>query len=116
MPRKASPRSATTPLAECSCPLPWNCRAQPSCPTIVIPSAGRLPRQGWPGWRRRRVDRGGFLLGEEGPGPFDSQGRGGIESPDFPSLGSLLVCAQGGHERTPTKIPKRGSRATLYPL
>ena len=100
MPRRGSRRSALTQFAGCSClPSPVPPGTQPSYPTIVITSAG-------PGFRARAGPFGtagvwieeGFPRGEEGrPEPFDSQGRGGIESARLPLFWALFAARQGGH-------------------
>ena len=74
-------------------PAPRAAGAQPSCPTIVFPSAGRLPgRDGQPGtvgvWIKE-----GFPSGEKAPEPLTGREGEVYSPPDFPSLGSLLAGA-----------------------
>src|SRR6266508_3164420 len=98
MPRKGSPGSATTPLAECSCPLPWNCPGATFAPDHRYhqcrPAAeAGLARMATPAYGSRR----GFFWARRAPGPFDSQGRGGIESARLPLCWDLIAVRSGGH-------------------
>jgi len=96
MPGKGSLRSAPSSQTA-PAPVPRAARAQPSCPTIVITSAGpaagpRLAGLAPPAYGLRRD----FLGARRAPELFDSQGRGGIESARLPLLWTFVAVCLGG--------------------
>jgi len=98
--------------SDCSCPVPRAARAQPSCPTIVITSAGSAgpglaglaPAYGL---RRDFLGRGG------GPGAFDWQGRGGIECARLPLFWTFVAVRL--EVRLSGKVGRGGTQRHLHP-